>query len=322
MRLIEGFRESIDKLNLETVSSSQVLLPHGYGRAYLYDSTDSYYGDEIHIQSIMEEHKNRIQAASKDASLKGGIFAGAAGFVNLSYMGAAQSSAGILYDFNAHQKIFWDELLNVIAESPSLEKFQSTMPSTLKNVMFKINTLEVCEDLETVGRFTRLAQERKNLGTCSSREIRKQNATKLRDFKSEKEFLDWMQKSVSDKADTQWKNYYSHLHEMAKAGAIGTMTFDICDNKAGDQLADCLEEKISLLYVSNIFRFLTTETDFANRENDGFQDNTSQAEKNLTRLLGDDGIIVGDMFVLDRQYKRTETDFGKANNIDLPFKFT
>jgi hypothetical protein len=183
--------------------------------------------------------------------------------------------------------------------------------------------LEACEDIKTVGRFTKMNELREKMGPFFTDDIPQPYPTKLRGFYSEPLFMDWMM-GESELGDLAWKDHYAHLHEMAKAGAIGAMTLDICDREAAEQLEDFLEEKVIVFYLSNIFRFLERERDFSGRQNDVGLADITQAEKNSSRLtVRDKGVIIGDYFCKDKHHQPVQSQsLSEANAQDAKFSIS
>lgn len=101
-------------------------------------------------------------------------------------------------------------------------------------------------------------------------------------------------------ADRTWMNKeaYAHLHDMARRGALAALTLDVCDPYATAQLANTLNEKlpssakVDIIYISNIFRFLSGHSDFSNRTIE--QADPWQARQNLLQLCKERAVLVID----------------------------
>lgn len=295
-----GFGQGLDELNKVAVSDQHVLLPKHAGRAYKFDTDGSHYGDNVHFRSIAEEHYGRVQSISMSEHWKGGIYAGAAGLVNLSYMGALKSSAGILYDINPYQKIFWDEMLYVMAETPNVENFKERLPSIIKATYMKVASVDLCA--------------RQTQHYTSARRSENDGHPQLRCSGSLEHVLTTLFKDeeVGNKGDVLWLDSYDHLHQMAKNNAIGAITFDVCDMEAGEQLKTFLGEvktpsydgDVNCLYISNIFNFLKGDYDWSERVLQKETQTVDNAKFNLSRILNEKSMIISSIRV-DRAYWQT-----------------
>ncbi len=286
------FAQRLNKLNNEVVSPEQVMLPADLGRAYSLDEKSFYGSSDIHVKSIAEEHYGRVLSVQHNRNIqKGGVYAGAAGMVNLSYIGALQASKAILFDLNAYQKIFWDVVLDVIAATPELSEFKRQFPDLREIVKNKVKSIFMDANAFS-------------LSDADPDYVPK--VMGYRGLTSNEDLNRWLHMD-SYQGDMMWQNFYSHIHDLAKDGSIAAITFDVCDYAAGQQLKQALNEEghshLDYIYISNIFNFLGGTSDFSTRFNAQGGLGVEGAKQNLSEVLNNDSLIISHNAVYSNLWK-------------------
>jgi hypothetical protein len=221
----------------------------------------------------------RAQLA-RSPELQGRVYAGAAGENNLSLIAASKAPAAILFDINPFQTQFWNEFLTVLAACPEPEDFARAMqdfaPSFYRTLNRQFN-LEAMKkeypglEMQPPGHVRsveeQLAQakksceafgwewneeEEKKLITGPLYENGDSDNSPFRHMKYSR-FPNYFAMRVGwecgytwlGKADLDWiknRDFYRHLHRMAKNGAIGALTLDITDEASCRQLREYLDK--------------------------------------------------------------------------------
>jgi len=280
---MHNFARTIDTLDKIVEHDGQVLLPQaaGSGRAYLHGD-NQYYGGPVFFGNRAEDHYGRIKGFEGSPNYKGGTYMGAAGVVNLSYIAAMRSDSAILFDINPHQKIFWDRFLKLLGEhgdkAEFLEAFEADQ-SALEEAIYsaiKGDTL----------------RQRFSDSVLWKPSQRGQGAL----------YNGWMpivtpfnRKPLGELAWFDDDNHYVHVHEMAKAGQIGALTLDVCDEISVLRLVESLEGRtVSALYISNIMRFFDKNSDWSGRNFDSDAPSAQKAKRVMSNLLLEDSLIISD----------------------------
>jgi len=274
MIIYKNFAKNISKANEEIVSDLMTATP--LGRAYKKD--DAPYVDDVHLFSTtgedMEIHlSNEWKFHLNPKRFGGKIYMGAAGSLNLGFIAAAKPAAAILFDVNAAQTFFWNSCIKALAECDTPRNFISFLKEENKSLS------------------TKLAEKFAKAGGNSNPD------RVAKGFRDAGGLDEWVAQGIKRlHADRFWMHFgYSHLHLMAKQGAIGAITLDVTDKKACLHLKRYLKEmhkdtKIDMLYISNIFNFLGGNRDWSGRK---LKDATPEkAKKNLQLLLADGAMII------------------------------
>ena len=233
--LYRNFGTQAKAFNQDILHTRMTRLGNG-DRVYL--NGDQPYAGPIHFIPIAEAYDDHKQAAlsvsrdtiSNDPDLPG-IYMGTAGLVNLEYMARARSPAALLYDINPVQTLFWREISGVLAETPKKENFAAYLRGVARNPQKKLST-EFCKNAREAypktAHYDNLFKQ--NIGIA----VRGLWTGEAPDFLSR-----WPWENRAG-----WlvnKDLYAHLHEMAKADAIGAVTLDITDRAAIDALSQRLQ---------------------------------------------------------------------------------
>ena len=237
-----------------TIGSEQMLLAGGVrGYARILGKQTPYF-DNVHIRSIGEEHEQHrslMALFQQSSDQKGGIYAGAAGFINLSYVAALQPRAALFYDVNILQAPFWQQTIQLLAHYQTRENFKNALMENARHFSRHLRT--IFNDISF-------------LKDIPIDRIFVDSELPYRDIDRAEDIFNVAQYEL--RADGFWDTdeNYAILHTMARKGDIGALTLDIADKKACAQLAATLiDDKIDVLYVSNIFEFLTGAGDFTGR---------------------------------------------------------
>jgi len=273
--LHKNFAAGLSDLNLKTSGHSIIT------RA---DGTRQLYGGPIHVGVVAENtlrHTEYMDRVSKDASLMNGLHAGAAGFVNMGYIAHSRANAALLFDINAYQTLFWNIVIQKIADNEKAQDFRSaltTLPAEIEARAAKQFPLRLRELFHQ---------------SCNAW---KQGSI----FKdpAQDDFQRWVN-GRDYSPDTKWMHddvLYAHLHALAKNNAIGAVTLDITSTAACAAVKDYLKEHHTaarILYVSNILNFMQSpvrKTDFIGR--DVSDTMRAAAEKNVYRWMEKNGHII------------------------------
>lgn len=271
----QGFADDIHILNEKTSALSTVM----DNAAGIKQS----YATPIHLAVVAENlnlHKQHMASIAASPTLKGGVYAGAAGIVNLSYIANSKASSAILFDINVYQTIFWNLTIEKIAECKTAYAFRKRFET-------------IAQDIEAAQRqYPRALRKRFN-DECQNFE------TETFKGLSNEKLSRWIQTSSKNAPEGQWmhdENLYAHIHSLVKNNAIGAITLDITNNAACEHVEKYLLDKdtsVRLLYVSNIFGFMQApfrRTDFVGRELSNSMEET--ARNNLRLWMEDDGRII------------------------------
>ncbi len=241
------------------------------------------YAGPIHVTVVGENvsfHKRHIEAVASKPALQGGLYAGAAGFINMSYIASSKSAAAFLFDINAYQTLFWNLVFEKVRRSAYADDFR--------------------KDFSNIAHDIRLAQKghpsalRENFAAvCHGA-----RTTLFKDLPEEK-LSQWIEQESRTSPEGRWmhdQSLYTHIHKLALNNAIGAVTLDITNHAACAQVEKNLRDNSSsvrLLYASNILNFLQPvirRTDFIGRS---ISDRTQQStQANLYRWMERNGHII------------------------------
>ncbi len=278
------FASVIDSLDKTIEHDQQNLLAFasGGGRAYLH-KPGQYYGGEIFFGNRGEEHYGKVKGFETSEKYKGGIYMGGAGIINLSYIAAMCSDAGILFDVNPHQKIFWDVFLKLLAECEDKVEFAKLNKDAEETIRLRVLAAAENETLHqyfygvsnphTAGNHYRSSMSYLGAMPIVSPFVRKPPAE-----------LIWYDDD----------EHYNYVHQLAKAGKIGSLTLDVCDEISIASVVKVLgDTRLACLYVSNIFTFFENGSDWTDRNFSGRPIPTVQSAKTaLGQLLCKDSLII------------------------------
>lgn len=272
--IFANFADKIGELSKKTKNHSKVEYVHGKAP----------YAGPIHLSVVgenLERHKMHLQKLSETPSLQGGLYAGAAGFVNLGYMAAAKSSAGLLFDINTYQTLFWNLVFERIARCPAPGAFRKELCA-------------IIPDIDAAA----LHAHKEPLRETFHRNCSYFHVSHFKGLASEN-LSHWIESSSENSPDGHWMHdpaLYSHIRALVLGNAIGAITLDISSKKACNEVRDFLTERdisVRTLYVSNILNFMQSpvrKTDFIGR--DVFVDSRRLAETNVYRWMERDGRII------------------------------
>jgi hypothetical protein len=237
-----SLNEGLSRLNQQALPSS---VDTPLGRAFKCQSEP--HRGAIHTQLVAESPKSHYKIIDELRTKKtaGCIYAGAGGFVNLTYIAETKAGKGILFDINPAQTVFWNQIIRDLAAHQDRDGFvkaQKDMPRILREKLGD-------DHVRRFGTFNRL------------------NAT---DYKN------WFRRSGAS-PDNMWLDEqggrYAHLHKMAREGNLGALTIDVLATDAWKQLQGYLKseadgQKIDIMYLSNIPGFYTFNrtSDFTGRD--------------------------------------------------------
>lgn len=272
--IFAGFAEKIDELSQKTKDHSKIDYTHGKAP----------YAGPIHLSVIgenLDRHRTHLRTVSNTPAFQGGLYAGAAGFVNLSYMAAAKASAGLLFDINTYQTLFWNVVFDKISKSPTPSAFRKHLSS-------------IIPDMESAAMrtFKEPLREafRRNCDRFSGALFKSLPAVDL---------ARWIMTGSQTTPDGAWMHdpaLYRHIRALVLNKAIGAITLDISSKKACDEVRNFLDGhdiSVRTLYVSNILNFMQSpvrKTDFIGR--DVLVDSRLRAEMNVYRWMEEDGRII------------------------------
>ncbi|PZO88385.1 MAG: hypothetical protein DI626_01865 [Micavibrio aeruginosavorus] len=269
-----GFAADIDKLNSKTAVS---------GMAASASGENSPYAGPIHLTVVGENisfHKRHLEKISTAKALQGGLYAGAAGFINLSYIAASKASGAVLFDINVYQTLFWNIVFEKIARNSDKAHFREDLSNIALDLREK-------GDLQPGSIRESFAAACKNAGTTLFKNL------------SEDTLPQWIEKDSRISPEGTWMHdsaAYAHIRSLVKGRAIGAVTLDITDRAACHHMGRYLDgdgAKIRLLYASNILNFLQPvirKTDFIGRRiSDRTQEN---AKANLYGWMERKGHII------------------------------
>jgi len=205
------------------------------------------YAGPVHIGVIaenMELHKKNMEKIAGTPEFQGGIYAGAAGFVNMGYIAHSRASAALLFDINAYQSLFWNLVLGRIMENNDCRSFRQSI-ETLAPDMHRAASEKFSPCLRSLFR-----READFFGG---------GLFKGRNNDGDLQLNHLLNASSPDGGWMHDDALYGHIRSLACAGAIGAVTLDIANSAACAEVARYLDDrgaKLRLLYVSNILNFM------------------------------------------------------------------
>lgn len=242
-----GIAEAINKLDATTPSPSMTLINNK--RAYM-SNDDTPYRDFVHFSPISEcwiLHRSLQKTFLNRAEYQGRVYAGTAGEVNLTYIAASKAPVAILYDINPLQKLFWDLVIENLANHDDADNFITSMDA----VPYRLSkTLMQDFNMAADTRYGRLSFENPFEGNDAS--TAKQKTSPLLNMRYG-DFRNWFEIHAGYKdtgyifcgdKDLAWlqnPDQYAHIHSMAKHGAIAALTLDITDRACTDELQHTLD---------------------------------------------------------------------------------
>lgn len=206
----------------------------------------------IHAISFAEQSPHDLLNALKARDdLHGGLYMGAAGFLNLTLMGATKPGSAILFDLNPVQTaVFWPTLLDIVKE-------ESNGRDALKALVDKTHDIHKAANAmhREAGHF--------RLGHDHQPDVGVERLLQTTYMSSP---LNQWQAGKSSPS-LRWafdKGAYQHIRRMATEGAIACLTLDVLDQngwmqlkgRMDDALPESMPRRAKLLYLSNILAFL------------------------------------------------------------------
>ena len=239
---LTGFGAKIAALNRTLPAPDMAALP--FGRAYLNRDPDlspgssKFYAGKIHIAPIGEyNHPEALKYMEAHAAgNRPTLYMGAGGFINMSYIAATKPKAALLFDVNPLQMLFWNEVIDIIKQNEDVAGFLHSMRSIEHRMNYVIR--EQLGHVYFRGRGLYTGPDRADYNP-------------LRETTPEFYFLE----SMNPVRDEDWwkkQDYYDHLHQMAKADAIGAITMDLFHTPSWQQLEQALPVRADIAYITNI----------------------------------------------------------------------
>ncbi len=302
------FSEVIDSLDKTLEHSWHVLLPKqaGEGRAYV-SKENEIYGGPIFFGNRGEEHYNRIRGLEGSRQYKGGVYMGAAGIVNLSYIAVLRSERAILFDVNPHQKIFWDVFLKLIKDCEDKADLPAAFEAAQPELARRIASAQ-CGN--SIGHFFQnvasLHFKDGGLRPLYNGDLPLVSTFERRPLGE----LIWYEDDL----------HYAYVREMIMQGRIGALTLDVCDKKSIASLVSVLgEERLSYLYISNIMAFFARGSDWTDRRFSQQVPSEALARNALGLLLSQDSLVISNNRVMAADWRQNLCDpvvMGSCGNAD------
>jgi hypothetical protein len=313
-RIFQNFAAGLEALNQMPVGPHAVSTSDGR-RAYLVNGkplfSDVHFQNIGEDRFAHETLRKRFKTSSM---LQGRVYAGTAGENTLSLIAASKASAAILFDINPFQTIFWREFIAVLAVCPEPEDFARKMKIFAEDFYYKLSKtfnfaslkkeyprIEISPPFHIRSVEEQLAQskfvsdlfggqwnEEEEKDRINGPVYDRENGQRSSPFRhmSYANFARYFAMRMGwdcgytwlEDRDLDWfanKDFYQHLHMIAKHGALGALTFDITDQESCSQLCKFLDTveytpleneaspkavqrgaKIGTLYLSNICYYL------------------------------------------------------------------
>lgn len=241
-----------------------------------YPNGKGIYADYIHLGSIGEpRHADAIRHFASHAPLRNGLYVGAGGMTNLAYISELNPAKAVLADVNALQTVFWEVVIEGLADCSKPAVFSAFMENSQQ--MVRVAAQRKFRGLDLV-----------NDGSVSHTLSAGQNAPIL---KAKNLFRglgppSWLK--TREARDILAPARYDVLHARARAGDIRAETLDVLDGAGCARLGDSFRRAVfprALAYVSNIRECLRPSEgrDFTGRG--GLDATAGNFWSNLTRLL-------------------------------------
>lgn len=193
--------------------------------------------DEVHFEPIGEKNHralimHKLQArASTNVAPSPRIHVGVGGGFNFDIIGQTRPDAALLLDANSAQHVFWGRVIDLLAQCETREAFYEQYHTLSRELEMPRELVRV-----TPGERAKLLREQQSI------HLREEN--------------DWAMPYPN--VTTAWlePSAYAHLHRLAKAGKIASVTVDIVhDKRACQTIGRALEEQgyaVDNCYWSNI----------------------------------------------------------------------
>lgn len=194
--------------------------------------------DEVHFEPIGEKNHralimHKLQArAARDIPASPRIHVGVGGAFNFDIIGQTHPDAALLLDANSAQHVFWGRVIALLAQCETRAAFYEQYRTLSRD-------LEMPRDLvrATPGERAKVLREQQGL------HLREENESWAMPYPNVT--TAWLEPAA-----------YEHLHRLAKAGKIASVTVDIVhDKRACQVIGRSLEEQgyaVDTCYWSNI----------------------------------------------------------------------
>ncbi|MBI1328028.1 MAG: hypothetical protein GC136_10360 [Alphaproteobacteria bacterium] len=284
------------------------------GRAYR--KASGIYSNEIHVAIVGEPHHVETQQELKQDLGENMplIYAGTAGLVNFGYIAALKPAGVILWDVNYAQSVFWTIMIEALAKNETLQDF----------LTFLKDSPNIVTDAVTRS----LQKSNTEFFTASESTPGPYIRHNIYPYRLPRNIEEWIEDALNNnddsyiRGDLTWltDDAYATLHTLAKNNAIGVLTLDITHMRSFDQLAGELKKaplelvdtdkpdeaptirsnpKIDIMYISNIFAFLSRSHDWTRRKIFkplSFVDNLAYiAQDNIMKVTHSGSIIIDGM---------------------------
>ncbi len=264
-QVIPGIRQELDILHASE-------LPHLVNmvgnRAYILHGKP--YADLIHFKNIHEHAHNFILRKIKEKRREnaGKTYVGVGGAINFSYIAAAKPANAILCDINPLQKILWDEVIDLLAHSPTPNSFLQGIAGIEHRIYDRIKSIYETIDFSNINSITYEFDKCGHLGLTGIKD-------RAPIFRFKGGIKEWLQDRESD--DHNWlDDEYEYLHQMAYTNSIGAVTLDLLDEESCFEMAEFLRQtsrhpEIGMIYISSIADFLSIGKEWTGRDNPDFK---------------------------------------------------
>lgn len=234
-------------LDHRLAGDSQCAIPTG--RAYV--GANGPYADKIHVIPFAEKLQNLPSAEPR-------LYMGTAGLMNFGHLRDIKPDYAILFDVNPFQIVFWNVVLSALRHNDTMEGFRQVLNYaeviSRRIISRKLGHIE----FSSAGSWTEVLNQ--DDGVSLSRKAFTSSAASFSSY------LDSISFSQED---------YAFIKSMAEQGRIGTLTLDVFDPKAWEQLSAHLKElhaedasvplKADSLYLSSVLRFADNHSDWTGR---------------------------------------------------------
>tara|TARA_Y100001001_G_scaffold127130_1_gene125856 strand:- start:817 stop:1791 length:975 start_codon:yes stop_codon:yes gene_type:complete len=267
-KLLEDFESAIAPLCQRPTSARCLKTGAGYAYAKLVKEGEPAElscrpAHAMIVGEKLEGHKRALADIRKAETVpEGGIHIGVAGFVNLGYIAANRSSGAILMDSNPVQKVFWDIIIDMLSVYETKEDFILALPSVPFQLVAALDKLNCGQEYILLD---------EDLSYDAPLETVRHKGRILFETGEDQGQMDLFGMRTDED--------YTHLHKLAKVGAIAALTLDLKDAQGFNQLKTAMEEfkkasgcqerqiYVSSFYVSNVLEFLHNRRDFNGVEN-------------------------------------------------------
>lgn len=243
-----NFYRHIRRLDHEVIGSKLVSIPTG--RAY--NGNRGLYADKIHIAPFSEKPQKLNDIAF------GGLYMGTAGLMNLAYLAQIRPRYAVFFDVNPFQTVYNNVLLSIIRANETYDGFRQSANYAEDMAKRVISRKLAGVEFSSVGSWTSMISH--DDGMSLSRRSFVGSAMLV------SATLDQIGYTQSD---------YALIKEMADHNRVGTLTLDVFDEIAWQQLAQSLggilnDPRMPLtFYFSSILNFARRESDWTGRPLNG-----------------------------------------------------